>query len=65
MQILRPIREVSIFRVILPVGLLNKGNGIAGAVSPTSQILSVDSFGVWPEACPVCSAPRDQFVEFK
>src|SRR4030065_140132 len=23
------------------------------------------SDGVWPEVCPVCSAPKDQFVEFK
>lgn len=23
------------------------------------------SDGVWPEVCPVCSAPRDQFVEFR
>jgi rubrerythrin len=23
------------------------------------------SDGVWPDACPVCSAPKDQFVEFK
>jgi rubrerythrin len=23
------------------------------------------SDGVWPEACPICSAPKDQFVEFK
>ncbi len=22
------------------------------------------SDGVWPEVCPVCSAPKDQFVEF-
>jgi rubrerythrin len=21
--------------------------------------------GIWPDVCPVCSAPRDQFVEFK
>ena len=23
------------------------------------------SDGVWPETCPVCSAPKDQFVEFR
>jgi len=23
------------------------------------------SDGVWPETCPVCSAPKEQFVEFK
>ena len=23
------------------------------------------SDGVWPEVCPICSAPKDQFVEFK
>jgi rubrerythrin len=23
------------------------------------------SDGLWPDACPVCSAPKDQFVEFK
>jgi len=23
------------------------------------------SDGVWPETCPVCSAPKDQFVEFE
>ena len=29
------------------------------------QVGGYVSDGVWPEACPVCSAPRDQFVEFK
>jgi rubrerythrin len=23
------------------------------------------SDGLWPEECPVCSAPKNQFVEFK
>ena len=23
------------------------------------------SDGIWPDVCPVCSAPKDQFVEFK
>jgi hypothetical protein len=23
------------------------------------------SDGIWPEVCPVCSAPKDQFLEFK
>ena len=63
MQILLLDREISIFRVPLPVGLLNNGNGMVGAASPTSQILSVDSFGAWPEVCPACSAPKDQFVD--
>lgn len=31
----------------------------------TCQVCGYVSDGVCPEACPVCSAPRDQFVEFK
>jgi len=29
------------------------------------QMCGYVSDGVWPEECPVCSAPKDQFVEFK
>ena len=29
------------------------------------QVCGYVSDGVWLEACPVCSAPKDQFVEFK
>ncbi len=29
------------------------------------QVCGYVSDGTWPEACPVCSAPKDQFVEFK
>jgi len=29
------------------------------------QVCSYVSDGVWPEVCPVCSAPKDQFWEFK
>jgi rubrerythrin len=29
------------------------------------QVCGYVSDGVWPESCPVCSAPKDQFVEFK
>ncbi|MGQ9647973.1 MAG: rubrerythrin family protein, partial [Thermodesulfobacteriota bacterium] len=29
------------------------------------QVCGYVSDGVWPDTCPVCSAPRDQFVEFK
>jgi len=29
------------------------------------QVCGYVSDGVWPDACPVCSAPKDQFVEFK
>jgi len=29
------------------------------------QVCGYVSDGVWPEVCPVCSAPKDQFVEFK
>jgi rubrerythrin len=29
------------------------------------QVCGYVSDGVWPETCPVCSATRDQFVEFK
>ncbi|OGQ13175.1 MAG: hypothetical protein A2026_14180 [Deltaproteobacteria bacterium RBG_19FT_COMBO_46_12] len=29
------------------------------------QVCGFVSDGVLPDACPVCSAPRDQFVEFK
>ncbi len=29
------------------------------------QVCGYVSDGVWPETCPVCSAPREQFVEFK
>jgi rubrerythrin len=29
------------------------------------QVCGYVSDGVWPEACPVCSAPKEQFVEFK
>ena len=29
------------------------------------QVCGHVSDGVWPEVCPVCSAPKNQFVEFK
>lgn len=29
------------------------------------QVCGYVSDGVWPDACPVCSASKDQFVEFK
>jgi len=29
------------------------------------QVCGYVSDGVWPEVCPVCSAHKDQFVEFK
>jgi rubrerythrin len=29
------------------------------------QVCGYVSDGVWPEVCPVCSAPKDQFLEFK
>ena len=29
------------------------------------QVCGYISDGVWPETCPICSAPKDQFVEFK
>ena len=29
------------------------------------QVCGYVSDGVWPEVCPVCSAPKDQFMEFK
>src|SRR4030067_516969 len=29
------------------------------------QVCGYVSDGVWPDACPGCSAPREQFVEFK
>jgi rubrerythrin len=29
------------------------------------QVCGYVSDGAWPEVCPVCSAPKDQFVEFK
>jgi rubrerythrin len=29
------------------------------------QVCGFVSDGVWPEVCPICSAPKDQFVEFK
>jgi rubrerythrin len=29
------------------------------------QVCGYVSDGVWPGTCPVCSAPKDQFVEFK
>jgi rubrerythrin len=29
------------------------------------QVCGYVSDGVFPETCPVCSAPKDQFVEFK
>lgn len=29
------------------------------------QVCGYVSDGVWPEVCPVCSVPKDQFVEFK
>ena len=29
------------------------------------QVCGYVSDGVWPNVCPVCSAPKDQFVEFK
>jgi rubrerythrin len=29
------------------------------------QVCGYVSDGVWPEVCPICSAPKDQFVEFK
>ncbi len=29
------------------------------------QVCGYVSDGVWPDSCPVCSAPKEQFVEFK
>ena len=29
------------------------------------QVCGYVSDGVWPEVCPICSAPKDLFVEFK
>ncbi len=29
------------------------------------QVCGYVSDGVWPDACPVCSAPKSEFVEFK
>jgi rubrerythrin len=29
------------------------------------QVCGYVSDGVWPKVCPICSAPKDQFVEFK
>jgi rubrerythrin len=29
------------------------------------QVCGYVSDGIWPDVCPVCSAPKDQFVEFK
>ena len=29
------------------------------------QVCGHVSDGVWPEVCPVCSAPKNQFIEFK
>jgi rubrerythrin len=29
------------------------------------QVCGHVSDGIWPEVCPLCSAPKDQFVEFK
>jgi len=29
------------------------------------QVCGYVSDGVWPETCPICLAPKDQFVEFK
>ena len=29
------------------------------------QVCGYVSDGIWPDVCPVCGAPKDQFVEFK
>lgn len=29
------------------------------------QVCGYVSDGIWPEGCPICSAPKDQFMEFK
>jgi len=29
------------------------------------QVCGYVSDGIWPDVCPVCSAPKEQFVEFK
>jgi len=29
------------------------------------QVCGYVSDGVWPEVCPICGAPKDQFVEYK
>jgi len=29
------------------------------------QVCGYVSDGIWPDTCPVCAAPKDQFVEFK
>jgi len=29
------------------------------------QVCGYVSDGILPETCPICSAPKDQFVEFK
>ena len=35
------------------------------ATSYVCKVCGYVSDGVWPDACPVCSAPKDQFVEFR
>ncbi len=43
-------------------------NHLIGEKETTYYVCRVCGFvsdGVWPEVCPVCSAPQDQFVEFK
>ena len=38
--------------------------GERGTTYYVCQVCGYVSDGVWPEACPICSAPKDQFVEF-
>ena len=43
-------------------------NHLIGEKETTYYVCRVCGFvsdGVWPEVCPVCSAPKDQFVEFR
>ena len=43
-------------------------NHLIGERETTYYVCKVCGYvsdGVWPEVCPVCSAPKDQFVEFK
>jgi len=43
-------------------------NHLIGERETTYYVCKVCGYvsdGIWPEVCPVCSAPKDQFVEFK
>jgi len=53
-------------KTFTPIFIRSNGSpdGRAEATYYVCKVCGYISDGVWPDVCPVCSAPKDQFVEF-